>query len=178
MIQERGHEGCWRPCWGLCPAPCSYRGCLYPGRYGLGWEEPIPDISKQLPQQHPEWTSHSSHLQLCRDQCLRAPAGWPLCRASGAWPHLARKGPWALSAGVLGALLLGFLPKEFQSMRGRAGCSEYPSYIETCLMQSTKENSSFGLIKNMSSKNIKHNLTPRIRRAWGRLPVHSSHGWV
>lgn len=68
---------------------------------------------------------------------------------------------------MLGAPLLGFLPKEFQSMRGRAGCSEYPSYIETCLMQSTKENSHFGLIKNMSSKNMKHNLTPRIRRARG-----------
>lgn len=46
-------------------------GCgLYPGCYGLEWEEPISDISKQLSQQHPEWTNCSSHLQLCAEEVV------------------------------------------------------------------------------------------------------------
>lgn len=49
-------------------------GCyLYSGCYGLEWEEPTSDISKQLSQQHPERTNCSSHLQLCEDQRLRGP---------------------------------------------------------------------------------------------------------
>lgn len=111
-----------------------------------------------------------SHLQLCGDQCLRgptclrhrAPASWPLCRASGAWPHLARKGPWALSDGCTSS---GISTKRISKHERQGRLPREPTLYRNMLDAINETEQQFWPHQKYVLLDIKHGLTPRIRRA-------------